>query len=299
MLISQSQSNAAADTLPDIQARPDRRGIELDSVGIEGLRIPATLVDVDGLITRTIVTVSAGVAVRASERGTHMSRLVEELQLLNGAHDLAELASLHKRLLDRSGTDSAEIHLAFLWFVWKAAPVSGARSTLDLQVHYSVSGLYHGQPHMQQGVRVPVTTLCPCSKTISRYGAHNQRTLVSLDLEVAGWLPIAHLAGLVESEASCEIYGALKRSDEKYVTERAYENPKFVEDVARDVCLRLRAEPSVLSSRIRVESQESIHNHQAFAFLEDRPGDTYGAVPRLKRGAKALSQLVASQDRKP
>lgn len=297
MLISQSSSNTVRDTLPDIQARPDRRGIELDSVGIEGLRIPSTLIDVDGLSTSTIVTVSAGVAVRASERGTHMSRLVEELHLLNGALDLAQLASLHQRLLDRSGADSAEIHLAFPWFVWKAAPVSGTRSSLDLQVHYSVSGPCHGQPGMQQGVRVPVTTLCPCSKTISRYGAHNQRTLVSLELEVADWLPIARLVGLVESEASCEIYGALKRSDEKFVTERAYDNPKFVEDVARDLCLRLRTEPSILSSRIRVESQESIHNHQAFAFLEDRPENTPGAVPRPRGTAKPVSQLVSVQDR--
>ena len=299
MPITQSSSNAFLDTLPDIQARPDRRGIELDSVGIEGLRIPAAIVDVDGYTINTIVTVTAGVAVRASERGAHMSRLVEELHDLNGALDLAQLASLHQRLLERSGADSADIHLAFPWFAWKAAPVSGTRSTLDLQVHYSVSGLCHGQPEMQQGVRVPVTTLCPCSKTISRYGAHNQRTLVSLELEVADWLPIARLAGLVESEASCEIYGALKRSDEKYVTERAYENPKFVEDVARDLCLRLRAEPAILSSRIRVESQESIHNHQAFAFLEDRSGDTHGVVPRPRRTAKPLSQLVSVQDRKP
>lgn len=284
MLLTQSQSNTAPDTLPDIQARPDRRGIELESAGIEGLRIPATLVDVDGFSTSTIVTVSAGVAVRASERGTHMSRLVEELHLLDGALDLAELALLHQRLLDRSGADSAEIHLGFPWFVWKAAPVTGTRSSLDLQVHYSVSGPSHRQPSMQQGVRVPVTTLCPCSKNISRYGAHNQRTLVSLELEVADWLPIACLADLIESEASCEIYGALKRSDEKYVTERAYENPKFVEDVARDVCLRLRAESSILMSRIRVESQESIHNHQAFAFLEDRPGNTPDAVLHPERG---------------
>jgi GTP cyclohydrolase FolE2 len=228
-----------------------------------------------------------------------MSRLVDELHLLDGALDLADLGLLHQRLLDRSGADSAEFHLAFPWFVWKAAPVSGTRSSLDLQVHYSVSGPCHGQPGMHQGVRVPVTTLCPCSKTISRYGAHNQRTLVSLELEVADWLPIARLAGLVESEASCEIYGALKRADEKYVTERAYENPKFVEDVARDVCLQLRAESSVLSSRIRVESQESIHNHQAFAFLEDRPDNSHGAELRSKRGAKSRSQPIPVQDRKP
>jgi GTP cyclohydrolase I len=296
MHITQPSSIAAIDTLPDIQARPDRRGIELDSVGIEGLRIPVAIVDVDGYITNTIVTVTAGVAVRASERGAHMSRLVEELHDLNGALKLTELASLHRRLIDRSGADRVEFHFAFPWFVWKAAPVSGTRSTLDLQVHYSLTGLHHGQPRMQQGVRVPVTTLCPCSKTISRYGAHNQRTLVSLELEVAEWLPIIGIAGMVESEASCEIFGALKRSDEKYVTEKAYENPKFVEDVARDLCLRLRAEPSVLSSRIRVESQESIHNHQAFAFLEDQPTDTHEVFPDATKRSRPFSYPFAVRD---
>jgi GTP cyclohydrolase FolE2 len=122
---------------------------------------------------------------------------------------------------------------------------------------------------MRQYVRVPVTTLCPCSKTISEYGAHNQRADVSLDLEVATWLPIRHLVGVIERQASCEIFGLLKRADEKYVTERAYENPKFVEDVVRDLRLQLDSEPLIHRSRIRVASQESIHNHQAFASIGD------------------------------
>lgn len=255
--------------LTDIQASPDGRGIALDSVGIEGLRIPARIVDVDGTSVRTIITATAGVSVRARERGAHMSRLVDELQNLDGALRLNSLASLHRVLIDRSKANGASLEIAFPWFIEKAAPVSGIRSSLDLHVHYVVTGAHHEQPRMRQGVRVPVTTLCPCSKAISRHGAHNQRTLVSVDLDVGEWIPIKRLVDLVEAEASCEIYGLLKRADEKYVTEKAYENPKFVEDVARDVCLRLRSTASILRSRIRVESQESIHNHQAFASVED------------------------------
>lgn len=257
------------ESLTDIQAGPDCRGVTLDSVGVEGLRMPARIVDVDGTGVHTIISATAGVSVRARERGAHMSRLVDELHKLDGALRLNTLTSLHGALIERSAAEGANLEIAFPWFIEKAAPVSGIRSSLDLHVHYVVTGAHHEHPRMHQGVRIPVTTLCPCSKAISRYGAHNQRTLVSVNLDVLEWIPIEQLVDLVEAEASCEIYGALKREDEKYVTEKAYENPRFVEDVARDVCLRLRSTASILRSQIRVESQESIHNHQAFASVED------------------------------
>ncbi len=265
------------EALADIQAEADSRGIPLQSVGVSGVKLPLTIVDIDQNCTRTIIEASAGVSVRAAERGAHMSRLVDELQGLNGSLSLNQLGLVHRRLLQRSCADAAELAVSFTWFVSKAAPVSAIRSLLDVQAHYSVAGGSGAPLVLKQRLQVPVTTLCPCSKAISRHGAHNQRTLVTVSLEVSRWLPIGELTRTIEAQSSCEVFGTLKRIDEKYVTEKAYENPRFVEDVARDLARCLESDQRIVSSRIEVESLESIHNHQAFAVFEhpfqDRDGN--------------------------
>ena len=265
------------ETLADIQSEADTRGIRLQSVGVSGVKLPITVVDVDQRCTRTIIEASAGVSVRAAERGAHMSRLVDALQGLDGALNLIQLRQVHRRLLDRSGADTAELGIAFTWFVSKVAPVSAIRSLLDVQARYTVGGGKHSPTLFKQQLQVPVTTLCPCSKAISRHGAHNQRTLVTVSLEVIRWLPIGELTRTIEAQSSCEVFGTLKRIDEKYVTEKAYENPRFVEDVARDLARSLKSDQRIVNSRIEVESLESIHNHQAFAVFEhplkDRDGN--------------------------
>lgn len=252
--------------LPDIQSLEDRRGIAIDQAGIRGLHLPFEIVDTDGVRQQTVVEIAAAVAVRKDQRGTHMSRLVEAFENLDGRLSVSELAAQFEAVCRDVDASHANIELRFPWFVQKIAPVSGIRSTLDIRAGFSVAGARR-RPVVTQNVAIPVTTLCPCSKAISRYGAHNQRTVVSIDLEPGEPVPIDELVMLVEACASCDVYGVLKRVDEKIVTETAYESPKFVEDVARDVYLALRRRCGDAGIRIHVESLESIHNHQAFALI--------------------------------
>lgn len=255
--------------LPDVQASPDRRGIAIDLAGVDGLRLPAVVEDVDQISISTIINVSAAVSVSTTERGTHMSRLIDEFLRLNGQLKLAAMPDLYHRILKRSSADAGRIRVEFPWFVEKTAPVSKQHSPLDLSASYTVAESRQGALQVSQQLRVPITTLCPCSKAISRFGAHNQRADVQIELIVSSPLAIGRVTELVERHASCEIYGLLKRVDEKYVTEKAYENPRFVEDVVREVYSALNEEPSVVKARVHVASHESIHNHQAFALIDD------------------------------
>lgn len=255
--------------LIDIQGSADRRGIAIDLAGINGMRLPLLVEDVDGRSTSTVVDVSASVQLGASQRGAHMSRFVQEFENLDGRLSVATLPYLYRRLRDRCSAIGGRLTVEFPWFLAKRAPITGVRSSLDIAVRYSIDEHDECGPVFVQTLHVPVTTLCPCSKAISSYGAHNQRTSVMVDLEVSQPIAIERAVVQIESCASCEIYGALKRLDERYVTEKAYENPKFVEDVARDVYLALKSANGLDSVRVRVESLESIHNHQAFALIDD------------------------------
>lgn len=255
--------------LPDIQSLEDRRGVAIDEAGIRGLHLPFEIVDTDGIRQQTVLEISAAVAVRKDQRGTHMSRLVEAFESLDGRLTVGGLSDQFDEICRVADAGHASIGLRFPWFVQKIAPVSGIRSTLDIHAGFTVAGPRR-TPVISQHVAVPVTTLCPCSKAISRYGAHNQRTIVSIDLESGDLIPIDELVVLVEACASCDVYGVLKRADEKIVTEAAYESPRFVEDVARDVYLALRRRREDAIVRVHVESLESIHNHQAFALIDGR-----------------------------
>lgn len=213
----------------------------------------------------TIATLSMSVGLSAVTKGTHMSRFIELLEARAEALDQhgfrAMLLDMLKRLEARSGA----IEIRFPYFVRKSAPVSGVQSYLDYEACWRGSVSDEGRYSFRMQVMVPATSLCPCSKEISAYGAHNQRSHIRIEAELADEMAIEELIAIAERSASCEVYGLLKRPDEKYVTERAYDNPRFVEDLVRDVALALNQEPRVGAYVVEAENFESIHNHSAFA----------------------------------
>jgi len=254
---------------PDIQSQLDSRNIHIDGVGIKGVRYPVTI-SAPGKPVPTIAALSLTVGLSASAKGTHMSRFIELLEAQTAALDPVRFKEVVLDMLHRLGAQTGAIVMRFPYFVRKSAPVSGATSQLDYEVCWrgSVSAATGYAFSMQ--VTVPVTSLCPCSKEISEYGAHNQRSHVMIETELAGAMAIEELIAIAEGSASCEVYSLLKRADEKYVTEAAYDNPKFVEDLVRDVALALNREPRVRAYVVEAENFESIHNHSAFARIERR-----------------------------
>jgi GTP cyclohydrolase IB len=215
----------------------------------------------------TIATFNMYVNLPHNFKGTHMSRFVE---ILNQHEYEITVESFREMLMEMTGrleAESGHIEMNFRYFVNKAAPVSRVQSLLDYDV--TLAGeIVNGKPKMIIKVVVPVTSLCPCSKKISEYGAHNQRSHVTVSAQTSGFVWIEDLIELVESEASCELYGLLKRPDEKYVTEKAYNNPKFVEDMVRDVASRLNDDNRISAYTVESENFESIHNHSAYALIE-------------------------------
>ena len=250
--------------LPDIQARPDVRGVALDAVGVKGLRHPLTLHGDHGQ-QPVVATLAMTVGLPATSKGTHMSRFIEVLEARPAIAGQAGMRTLVYAMLARLGASSGCIEMSFPYFVRKTAPVSGTSSLLDYDIAWRGEVDADGIYRFRMRVTVPVTSLCPCSKEISAYGAHNQRSLITIEAELREAMAIEDLIALAERNASCEVYGLLKRPDEKYVTERAYDNPKFVEDLVRDVALALQREPRVGAYRVEAENFESIHNHSAYA----------------------------------
>ncbi|TAM89976.1 MAG: GTP cyclohydrolase I FolE2 [Candidimonas sp.] len=255
--------------LPDIQSRTDPRGLALDQVGIKGVRYPVTI-DTPAGLQPTVATLTMTVSLPAAAKGTHMSRFIEVLAAHAGALDQAGFRTLVHDMLRRLNADAGSITMAFPYFIRKTAPISGEASLLDYDVVWHGEFRHDDTYHFHVHVTVPVTSLCPCSKEISDYGAHNQRSLIGIEAELARNMPLEDLVGIAERNASCEVYGLLKRPDEKYVTEHAYDNPKFVEDLVRDVALALEHEPRVAAWRVEAENFESIHNHSAFASVSSR-----------------------------
>jgi len=271
--------------LPDMQAQADRRELPIDAVGVAGVRYPMTIRDGHRL-QATVATLSMTVALPATAKGTHMSRFIELLEARSEALDQAGFRQLLFDMLARLDARSGTIEMRFAYFARKAAPVSGVHSQLDYEVCWRASASETEPCEFSMRVRVPATSLCPCSKEISAYGAHNQRSHISIDAVLAAEMPIGELIGIAERSASCEVYGLLKRQDEKYVTERAYENPKFVEDLVRDVALALNAEPRVGAYAVEAENFESIHNHSAIARIARK-------APALRRQGRRLQLLAA------
>ena len=253
--------------IPDVQGTPDTRNIAIDKVGIKGIRHPVRVRDRSQGEQHTVATFSMYVELPHNFKGTHMSRFVA---ILNN-HEYEITVKSFRDMLSEMTTlleaDAGYIEMSFPYFVTKASPVSGVRSLMDYEVNL-IGRISRGMPRIEVQVVVPVTSLCPCSKEISDFGAHNQRSHVTVRAATRGWLWIEELINIVESEASCELFGLLKRPDEKYVTERAYENPKFVEDMVRDVARRLNEEERIISYVVEAENFESIHNHSAYALIE-------------------------------
>ena len=256
--------------IPDTQSAPDGRHLAIQRVGVKDLRYPLQLW-VAGAVQSTAALWSLDVALPADKKGTHMSRFVAWLDALNAPVDAASLRSGHAAMLDKLGATEGRIEAAFSFFLRKRAPVSGVQSLLDYQGRW-ISQTLAGVTSVWAEVAVPVKSLCPCSKEISDYGAHNQRSQVTIRVELlpsaANSLTWEQLVRFAENAASSEIWPMLKRPDEKWVTERAYENPKFVEDLVRDVALALNADARVGRYSVDVENFESIHNHSAYARIE-------------------------------
>lgn len=278
---------------PDLQSQFDSRNIHIDGVGIKGVRYPLTI-SARGKPVPTIAALSLTVGLSACAKGTHMSRFIELLEAQTEALDQAHFKELVLEMLQRLGAQTGAIEMQFPYFVRKSAPVSGATGQLDYEVCWLGSVTAAAGYAFSMQVTVPVTSLCPCSKEISEYGAHNQRSHVMIETELAGAMAIEELIAIAERSASCEVYSLLKRADEKYVTEAAYDNPKFVEDLVRDVALALDREPRVRAYVVEAENFESIHNHSAFArvvrpVVRPRGHDTIGAYSTLRQ--QSLRQL--------
>ncbi len=256
--------------LADIQASPDRRLVAIDRVGVKSIRHPVTLARPDGSTAPSVAMFDLYVGLAHDQKGTHMSRFLELLQ--RHAHqplDAGGMRVLMQAMLARLDATSGYIEARFPYFISKAAPVSGVESLLDHDVTLRAQVEAPGKYRYTIKVVVPVTSLCPCSKEISEYGAHNQRSHITIEAELAAGatLSVEDLVAVAEAQASCEVYGLLKRPDEKYVTERAYDNPKFVEDLVRDVALALNDDRRIAAYTVESENFESIHNHSAYALI--------------------------------
>ena len=261
-------SPQAPATMPDVQGSADTRQIAINRVGIKSIRHPVKVLDRSGGVQHTIAMFNMYVSLPHNFKGTHMSRFVE---ILNGHEreiSVENFPAMLRDMVEKLEAHSGHIEMNFPYFINKAAPVSGVQSLMDYDVTL-IGDICNGEIVSTIKVVVPVTSLCPCSKKISDRGAHNQRSHVTVSVRINDHLWIEEVVQLVESEASCELYGLLKRPDEKFVTERAYDNPKFVEDMVRDVAARLNAEARVDAYVVESENFESIQNHSAYALIEN------------------------------
>ena len=267
----------APSQIEDVQGRPDSRQLPINRVGIKDIRHPIRMTDRSSGEQHTVATFAMYVGLPHNFKGTHMSRFVEILHRQREV-SVENFGSMLSEMTKRLDADTGHIEMTFSFFVMKKAPVSGVESLMDYQV--SLIGEIHGGS-IDTWVRVvvPVTSLCPCSKKISDYGAHNQRSHITIRarLKAGTHLWIEDLIDVAEQEASCEVYGILKRPDEKFVTERAYDNPKFVEDIIRDVAGRLNREDRIAEYEIETENFESIHNHSAYAQIANRKDGAQGS----------------------
>lgn len=258
----------------DMQSQNDHRQIDIDQVGVSDLRYPITVLDRASERQSTVATINMSVSLPHHFKGTHMSRFVELLNTHRGEVTMRTLPSLLKEMRERLDAESARVEVKFPYFLERTAPASGAKGLMDYECWF------HGQSEGERedfvlGVRVPVTSLCPCSKAISDYGAHNQRGYLALEVQTISqddgqptlvW--IEELVDVAEQSASAPVYPLLKRDDERHVTMQAYDNPVFVEDMVRNVAALLKADARIAWFRVHAVNQESIHNHNAFARIE-------------------------------
>jgi GTP cyclohydrolase IB len=249
--------------MPDVQNRPDKRKITIDKVGVKGIKYPVIVSDRANKIQTTIAEINMYVQLPHYFRGTHMSRFVEVLHHYHQEEVIDNLENLLRDIKQSLKADASYIEMTFLYFIKKQAPVSGIASYLNYECSFRAS--LDEAYDFWIGIKVPVTTLCPCSKEISDYGAHNQRSVVSLSVQYLEFIWLEELIDLVEQTCSCDIFPLLKRVDEKFVTEKAYDHPMFVEDIIRGLTVKLLRDKRITHFELEAENFESIHNHSAYA----------------------------------
>ena len=255
-----------AQTIPDTQNSIDTRHISIDKVGIKDIKHPVVVSDRSGREQHTVANFNMYVNLPDKYKGTHMSRFVEILNQHEYEITVKSFKRMIEQMIELLNAESGNIEMSFPYFINKSAPISGVQSLMDYQVTF-IGLIEDKKPRVLVKVCVQVTSLCPCSKNISDYGAHNQRSHITACVKMRDFIWIEELIEAIESVASCELYGLLKRPDEKYVTERAYDNPKFVEDIVRDVAVKFNKDDRISSYTVESENFESIHNHSAYAML--------------------------------
>ena len=267
-------SHPQSPPIADVQNMADTRHLAIHKVGIKSIRHPVQVKDKSMGVQHTIATFNMYVRLPHNFKGTHMSRFVEILNHHGREISVESFESILREMVDKLEAESGYIEMSFPYFVNKTAPVSGVQSLLDYDVTF-VGEINNGEYRFTMKVLVPVTSLCPCSKKISERGAHNQRSHVTITARTKSSVWIEEVIRYAEEHASCELYGLLKRPDEKFVTERAYDNPKFVEDIVRDVAGELNRDERIEAYVVESENFESIHNHSAYALIEwDKSSDS-------------------------
>ena len=254
----------------DKQSEKDIRGVRIDRVGVKGLRYPIVVRDLAHKIQNTVATIAMSVDLPHEFKGTHMSRFIEIINDHGSVIHVENIPEILRQFQRRLHANCAHIQIDFPYFIRKEAPVTKQPGLIDYAASFH-AGMCKGKLDFVLGVTASVTTLCPCSKAISARGAHNQRGTVNLQVRSSKTIWIEELIQMIEASASCELYSLLKRKDEQYVTERAYDNPVFVEDLVRNVAVRVRKDKRITWHRIEAENFESIHNHNAFAIVESDP----------------------------
>ncbi len=252
----------------DIQKQPDFRNIPIDKVGIKGLKYPVRVLDKSKGFQSTVACINMYVDLPHQLKGTHMSRFVEMLHLFRAQVSFESITNILDDMKQVLGAASSHIEITFPYFIEKQSPITGAKGLMD----YTCSILGSSDPNdnrdMILKVAVPITSVCPCSREISEYGAHNQRGEVLVSTRFKKFIWIEDVVDVVEKSASCDVFSVLKREDEKYVTEQGYKNPKFVEDVVRDIAQCLIQDDNIFWFAVSAENFESIHNHSAYAYIE-------------------------------
>lgn len=252
--------------MEDIQSHKDHRNIDIDQVGVKDIRYPITVLDKNNGKQQTVANINMYVNLPRQYKGTHMSRFVEVLNEHRKRISLQNFSEILQEVKTRLNAESAHMEITFPYFINKMAPVTGSEGLMEYKC--SFRGNLDKGIDIVTTINVPISTLCPCSKEISEYGAHNQRGIVTLKVRFKKFIWIEDLIKLVEETASSEVFSVLKREDEKFVTEKAYQNPKFVEDIVRDIALKLNDDQNITWFAVESENFESIHNHNAYAYIE-------------------------------
>ncbi len=263
---SEERKVKETDVMPDMQKSRDNRNIPIGKVGVKDISYPIVVMDKNKSIQHTVARINMYVDLPHHFKGTHMSRFIEILNVYREEIALDKMEAMLEKMKEKLGASTAHLEIEFPYFIEKQAPASGAKSLMEYTCEFSASLSSHFD--FVLGIKVPVTSLCPCSKELSRYGAHNQRSIMTVKVRYREFIWIEDLIEIVEGCGSSPVYSLLKREDEKLVTERAYENPKFVEDMVREATQKLLAIDNITWFSVEAENFESIHKHSAYAAIE-------------------------------